>query len=857
MLADVAAIQYQFGANFDHNNGDTTYRFDTETGETFIDDVGQGTVRNNQVYRTIWDGNGNDTYDLSNYASDMRVDLRPGEMTAFGDPYRISIARDPDGNNLYSRGNIANAFLYNNDTRSLIENAIAGIGDDEVIGNQANNMLVGGLGDDHLIGKSGDDTLYGAGTVPTDPATEIDLTALFRSQMTASQSSTYQSNQDFYGAGNAVDGDVSTFNHTWQNDEWLSLDLGADLEVTRIVVTNRASSGTRLSDAVVSVQDSAGTTLHTFDAISGATNGDVFTFVLPEPTVVRTVRIDDPTSFLHVGEIQVFGPAGNNPASLAQLDGTNILEGGLGADALIGGAGRDIASYENAEAGIVASLSNPAGNTGEAAGDTYALIEDIRGSDHGDTLIGDTDANTLLGRDGDDEIEGLAGADTLNGGAGTDTLRYLFSASGVTVNLTSNTAFGGDAEGDTISGFEHVFGARDHDDVLIGDAGDNELRGWGGNDRLEGAGGADVLRGGDGFDTARYFYSPEAVTINLTSKGGTGGDADGDILDDIEGLWGSDAFGDVLIGDAADNELLGWGGNDQLEGGAGADTLRGGDGIDVARYFYSTAGVTINLVSKNGLGGDADGDVLDGIESIWGSNGFGDVLIGDAANNELLGWGGDDRLEGGAGADTIRGGDGIDVARYFYSPEAVTINLISKGGTGGDADGDVLDSIEGLWGSDGFGDTLIGDAANNELRGWGGDDQLEGGAGADILNGGTGFDIARYYYSTMSVTVSLATGLGTAGDAVGDQFSPLKGCGARQRQTIRFLAIAVTMSYAAGAAATCFRAGLATMCSSGAAAVTRFCLPKAHGATTACLIFALAKMPSPLLAVQWSLSLAI
>jgi hypothetical protein len=74
----------------------------------------------------------------------------------------------------------------------------------------------------------------------------------------------------------------------------------------------------------------------------------------------------------------------------------------------------------------------------------------------------------------------------------------------VTVDLRAGTS----SSGDTLSGFEDVFGSP-HDDTLIGDGGSNRLYGWlgddvlngrAGNDRLAGNGGADEADGGVGND---------------------------------------------------------------------------------------------------------------------------------------------------------------------------------------------------------------------------------------------------------------------------------------------------------------------------------------------------------------------
>src|SRR5262249_11037599 len=47
--------------------------------------------------------------------------------------------------------------------------------------------------------------------------------------------------------------------------------------------------------------------------------------------------------------------------------GNNLLEGGAGADVLNGGGGDDTASYSHAAARVIASLTNAAVNTGDAA----------------------------------------------------------------------------------------------------------------------------------------------------------------------------------------------------------------------------------------------------------------------------------------------------------------------------------------------------------------------------------------------------------------------------------------------------------------------------------------------------------
>ena len=125
-------------------------------------------------------------------------------------------------------------------------------------------------------------------------------------------------------------------------------------------------------------------------------------------------------------------------------------------------------------------------------------------------------------------------------------------------------------------------------------------------------------------------------------------DTGGDILD-------GGAGNDSIIAGAGTDTLLGGLGNDTLEGGAGADTLDGGAGSDTASYSGSTAVVAIDLATGKGFGGDAQGDVLTGIENVTGSS-FADRLGGNAAANVLAGAAGDDTLDGGDGNDTLLGG---------------------------------------------------------------------------------------------------------------------------------------------------------------------------------------------------------
>ncbi len=159
MMYDIAAIQQMYGAWFGNNSGNTTYTFSTTTGEMFVNGVGQGTPGANRIFRTIWDGNGIDTYDFSNYTTNLSIDLTPGGWSDLDVGGNFQRAYLGDGN--YARAQVFNALQYNGDARSLIENANGGSGNDKIIGNSTNNVLNGNGGNDTLNGGDGNDTING------------------------------------------------------------------------------------------------------------------------------------------------------------------------------------------------------------------------------------------------------------------------------------------------------------------------------------------------------------------------------------------------------------------------------------------------------------------------------------------------------------------------------------------------------------------------------------------------------------------------------------------------------------------------------------------------------------------------
>ena len=437
-----------------------------------------------------------------------------------------------------------------------------------------------------------------------------------------------------------------------------------------------------------------------------------------------------------------------------------------------------------------------------------------------DIFVGSQYGDAIYGRGGWDWLDGQAGNDHLDGGDGNDTLI-----------------------------------GRDGDDTLLGGAGDDYLSGGQGTDGLHGGAGNDVLvdgvgsevlQGGDGNDT---FLIAEDATFNWFWGGD--GDFNGDpngkdtisaerlsfgvafdidyrppewnghpdgyaanaatraatVTDSITGAWvtsdgllgienatGSNyddriygTSGDnVLMGLDGDDELYGRDGNDVLEGGAGADLLVGGGYFDTASYARSSHGVEVDLSTGLAMGGDAEGDTLQEIENLRGSNAA-DVLTGNFFHNRLEGLGGDDWLVATNGEDVYDGGEGLDFVDYstgfasgtstyqvwvedgywerdqwdnsqywvvtggHYETQTSTVSAltITLGGYGQVRGVDGTVSNHSFIGIEG----VIGTAYADSIGGGASDDTIVAGGGADYLYGGAGADTYVMYRNDGADTI--------------------------------------------------------------------------------------------------------
>jgi len=377
MQDDIAALQYLYGGNFNFHSEDNLYKWSPATGEMSINGVGQGaSTAGNYILMTVWDGGGIDTYDFSNYHSHLRIDLRPGlaSITHRGQLANLGTVDDPH----LARGSIYNALQYQNDPRSLIENAIGGSGIDRITGNTADNKLDGRADNDTLIGLAGNDALIGGTGADRMMGGDDDDTYYVdddRDQVVETQGSLRQdpATGAYYYAG------------------------GTDLVVTYV------SSIAPLAAFVENL-----------------------TYVGGESATLIGNGLDN---------VIIGGAHGD---TLRALAGNDTLNGGTGADRMVGGEDDDTYYVDNVGDQVIEAQGplrqDPFTGAYYYAGGNDTVMTTIAspkqlapfvenliylGATQA-TLAGNKLDNIIAGGSGNDRIAGFAGKDTMRGGAGAD-----------------------------------------------------------------------------------------------------------------------------------------------------------------------------------------------------------------------------------------------------------------------------------------------------------------------------------------------------------------------------------------------------------------------------------------------------
>jgi Ca2+-binding RTX toxin-like protein len=298
------------------------------------------------------------------------------------------------------------------DATNIVMRLDGGVSDDTLDGNDLREKLFGyegadrinaGGGDDVLEGGEGNDTLYG----------EEGADELFGAA----------------GADRLIGGQGAD-----------QLDGGAGVDTADYRTSAAAVQVNLLAQSGLG-GDAEGDTLVFIENLAGSNFGDVLT---GDDAINRLQGFN--------GNDQLLGGGGNDR-----------LLGGLGADVINGGDGVDTADYSTSLAAVQVNLKLNVGQGAEAAGDSFIAIENLSGSDFGDTLTGDDLNNRLSGVDGNDTLSGLGGIDYLVGGSGNDVMTGGAGADVFVFNLGSGR--------DTITDFWAGTGRTDRIQFVDGQLG--------------------------------------------------------------------------------------------------------------------------------------------------------------------------------------------------------------------------------------------------------------------------------------------------------------------------------------------------------------------------------------------------
>jgi Ca2+-binding RTX toxin-like protein len=687
---------------------------------------------------------------------------------------------------------------------------------DDICTAAGDDTIIGGAGDDHLNGQAGSDTYVFAKDHGHDVIADVDAgpstdTLLFSAGITPADVLISREGDDL------VVRLVGSDSKTLVEGQFLDSDHGIEqIKFSDNTTWNRAFiesllvAGTEEDDELDGTNDN--------DFIDGGAGADTMTggkgsdtYVVDDEGDVVVEDADEGTDLvqssisyalganvegllLTTGDIDGTGNALDN--FLIGSDGENVLDGGLGADLLVGGGGFDTFIVDNAGDKVVGSglvKSSVSWSLADGGGNQLILTGtgDIDGAgsvDGDDTITGNSGKNTLSGLGGNDTLDGGQGDDTLDGGAGNDSLDGGAGIDKMSGGAGDDTYWVDDVDDQVIedvtkghdtvnASVDFTLSANVEDLILIDEAAvtgtgnalnnaitgsdaDNVLSGLAGNDQITGGLGDDTILGGDGNDT-------------------------------IDGEDGNDS----LDGGAGKDTILGGAGNDTLDGGTGIDALAGGAGNDT--YIVDDSGDSVFESSGQGtdlvlstvsyvLSSNVENLTLAGAGAIDGTgNTLANVLTGNAAanvldggsgndtlsggdgNDSLVGGLGNDSLDGGAGADTMAGGAGNDTYLVDDAGDLIveaanegadTVNTSVSYTLSANVEALVLAGTGNIDGT--------GNSGDNTITGNAGDNVLDGGAGNDTLDGGDGNDTYLFGYGSGQDQVTDQTGGATPVDVL-------------------------------------------------------------------------------------------
>lgn len=373
MPYDIAALQYLYGQNTTHNNGnnvyhagfDASFNYITNNPMSYAAPIDQATNqsayhREYFGYNVQWETGGVDTLILSGvidtiYLNRITTHLTLNEGNG-GDLYTLEVSLVSKSEHI--RGPIG----------SMIENVVGSDAGEEITGNSADNRFYASRGYDHIDGKSGQDIMvfnenrafyqvesFMFGNHPPAPVLDSN-NVIFEDIYFADRIVIYDPNDVFsyqVTVNNVTETRVNYLAKTYiQNIEFVKFKDGFyKIDGDQLVLTTEPTASSNFTDPILPVKQTAW---------SGTDFSDHILDIL--------------------GNVDVH--AGNGHDEIVVLSGINNINGGAGSDFIVGGNKSDV-------------LNGGSGN------------DIIRGD--GSDLTGGADI--LIGGEGNDILMGGKGAD--------------------------------------------------------------------------------------------------------------------------------------------------------------------------------------------------------------------------------------------------------------------------------------------------------------------------------------------------------------------------------------------------------------------------------------------------------------
>jgi serralysin len=735
------------GAGNDYMSGDSGT-------DSMAGGAGDDTIYGYDNNDTMSGGDGDDTYKIYNNSNIIEAENEGTDTVEY-----------------QAFGNFNYTLSDNVENLTFMEGGEGNIQSQIVTGNNLDNVITGNAQDNYIDGKVGEDTLVGGSgndIYKIDNAKDV-VEETSEGEVTSAAMTSAMTIMGMMGGGNSWSSvpNVSEFfaNFTSQ------LDLTKDLDVAVSSIDYTLPANVEILQLTDEAATGTGNELN--NVIFGSSYGD-----------------DIIEYNFNQGPVDLF---------------ENTLDGGIGADTMVGGVYASTTYIVDNKGDRVIEKSNYSyvlydPDTVKSS-INYTLgtnLERLILTGNGDIQgYGNNLNNYIVGNTGKNSINGGAGVDYMYGGAGNDIYAvdniydyvgegngYGYGGGGgidkinASIHYTLNDY--SEVENLTLTGKANLKGTGNTlDNTIMGNVGNNMLKGGDGKDTLKGVDGNDTLDGGAGNDSlvggmgddtytvdssadtivevanegsdtvetnATYTLDENASIENLTLTGTA----------DINGTGSSIA--NKIMGNAGNNHLKGMAGNDTIKGAAGNDTLDGGAGTDslvgeMGDDTYKVDDSSDVIVEAANEGSDT---VETNVTYTLSENaslenltltGTADIDgTGSSIANVIMGNSGNNTLDGKAGNDTLKGGAGDDI----YQVDSTSDTIEEKVNEGTDTvrskanytlDANVEKLILVGTGEGGEGVTGTGNALANTITGNELANTLDGKGGIDTLKGGAGDDI--------------------------------------------------------------------------------------------------------------------